>query len=646
MCGIAGCVSLTRDPVPDLVHRLAVMDELIRHRGPDGHQIWLQEAGRVGFEHRRLSIIDLSTGDQPMRDEGGNWITYNGEIYNYLELREELDPATLRTTSDTEVILRAYRRWGPACLDRLRGMFAFALWDEANATLFCARDRFGIKPFYYSVVAGVFSFASETKALLPFLPAIETDRDALKDYLAFQACLDGKTLFKGVRELPAGHQLRIADGGIDVRRYWEVYFRPDLDRDPKDWDDELRARMEDSVNVHLRADVPVGGYLSGGLDSSIVASLAVDERPGDTFSAFTGKFELGPQYDESPYARELATDKGIDLHELAIGVDDFVKHIERVIYHLDYPVAGPGAFPQYMVSELAARHLKVVLGGQGGDELFGGYTRYLIAYLEQSLKGAINGTMERGKYVVDFASILPNLGALRSYTSLLSEFWREGLFEEMDRRYFRLINRSPRLGSQVRWSELGEYSPYETFRAIFYADNIPGESYLDRMTHFDFKALLPALLQVEDRVSMAHGLESRLPYLDHPVVELAATMPPTVKFEGGRMKRVLVSALGDTVPASIARRQDKMGFPTPFNDWARGPANDFVLEIMTSSRALSRDLIDNREVVARVSSSSSFDREFWGFFSLELWQRQYHDRAAEFRAMATHPTLVSAAGDP
>jgi asparagine synthase (glutamine-hydrolysing) len=644
MCGIAGCVTLTRDPVPALEHRLAVMDDLIRHRGPDGHQVWMQESGRVGFEHRRLSIIDLKTGDQPMRDEGGNWITYNGEIYNYVELREQLEPATLRTTSDTEVILRAYRRWGPACLDRLRGMFAFALWDEANGTLFCARDRFGIKPFYYSIVDGVFSFASEAKALLPFVRSIETDRDALKDYLAFQACLDGKTLFKGIRELPAGHELRIADGRLDVRRYWEVYFRPDLERDAEDWDDELRARMEDSVKVHLRADVPVGGYLSGGLDSSIVASLAVDERPDETFSAFTGKFELGPQYDESAYARELAADKGIELHELAIRVDDFIEHVERVIYHLDYPVAGPGSLPQYLVSELAAQHLKVVLGGQGGDVLFGGYTRYLIAYLEQSLKGAIDGTMHSGKYVVDLASILPNLGALRSYKPMLNEFWKEGLFEEMDRRYFRLINRTPRLGSQVRWSELGDYSPYETFRSIFYADNITGESYLDRMTHFDFKALLPGLLQVEDRVSMAHGLESRLPYLDHPVVELAATMPPGIKFSGGRMKRVLVSALGAIVPASIAGRQDKMGFPTPFNDWARGPANDFVMDIMTSARALQRDLVDNGAVVAQAAKSgSSFDRDFWGFFSLELWQRQYHDRAGEFRAMATRPALVTAA---
>jgi asparagine synthase (glutamine-hydrolysing) len=632
-------------PIEGIDHRLALMNDLIRHRGPDGHQTWRHESGRVGLTHRRLTIIDLATGDQPMADAAGNWISYNGEIYNYLELRDELGPEPFRTTSDTEVILRAYERWGPACLERLRGMFAFALWDERQQMLFCARDRFGIKPFHYAVVDGVFSFASEAKALLPFLPGIETDRDALKDYLAFQACLGGKTLFKGIRELPAGHELRIAGGAVHLRRYWEVFFEPDFSRSASQFEEELRAAMEDSVRIHLRADVPVGAYLSGGLDSSIVASLASRERTSP-LSAFTGKFELGPQYDESAFARELADARGITLHELAMDVDDFIAHVERVTYHLDYPVAGPGAFPQYMVSALAARHLKVVLGGQGGDELFGGYTRYLIAYLEQSLKGAIDGTMEPGKYVVDYASILPNLAALRSYKPLLQEFWRDGLFDEMDRRYFRLVNRTPTLENQVRWSELGDYSPYESFRTIFFADNIPGESYLDRMTHFDFKALLPALLQVEDRVSMAHGLESRLPYLDHPVVELAATMPPAVKFGGGRLKRVLAEALGDTVPRSIVERQDKMGFPTPFNDWARGPARDFVTDVMTSQRALGRDLIDNRAVLERAEASSSFDREFWGFFSLELWQRQFHDRAAEYRDMLASPQLASVSPEP
>jgi len=619
--------------------RLAVMSELVRHRGPDGDGTWIHPHRHVALAHRRLEIIDLTTGQQPMTDGSGNWITYNGEIYNYVELRAELGEELFRTTSDTEVILRSYQRWGPACVERLRGMFAFALWDEARSTLFCARDRFGIKPFYYAAVDGHVYFASEAKALLPFLPEIETDGEALKDYLAFQACLGGKTLFRNVRELPAGHELQVAGGEARVRRYWDVHFALDFDRSGSSFSDELRDRMEDSVRVHLRSDVPVGAYLSGGLDSSIVASLAADMHP-DGLSAFTGKFDLGPDYDESRYARLIAASKGIDLRELTITVDDFVANIGRVIYHLDYPAAGPGSFPQYMVSALAARHLKVVLGGQGGDELFGGYARYLIAYFEQCLKGAIDGTMDSGNFIVSYESILPNLSALRSYKPLLQEFWRDGLFDEMDRRYFRLVNRSPYPGDEIRWDRLGDYSPFETFRSIFYADNITGESYFDRMTHFDFKALMPALLQVEDRVSMAHGLESRLPYLDHPIVELAATIPPGIKFEGGRMKRVLLSALGDTVPTAIAERQDKMGFPTPFNDWARGEARDFVMDILTTKQALGRDLIDNRRLVEQISTESEYGRNLWGLFSLELWQQTFHDRATQYRALPTAPTIV------
>jgi asparagine synthase (glutamine-hydrolysing) len=636
-------VQIDQTAVPDLSWRLAVLSELVRHRGPDGEGTWLHDHGHVGFAHRRLNIIDLATGDQPMTDGSGNWITYNGEIYNYVELREELDGATFRTTSDTEVILRAYRKWGSDCLDHLRGMFAFALWDERRRVLFCARDRFGIKPFYYTTVDGTFAFASEAKALLPFLPDIATDLEGFKDYLAFQTPLGGKTLFRGISELLPGHALEVGLGGVTTRRYWNVFFDLDLGRPAASFHQRLRELMLDSVNVHLRADVPVGAYLSGGLDSSVVASLAADARTG-RLSAFTGRFALGDAYDESRYAREVAEAKGIDLHELEIGVGDFVDSVERVIYHLDYPAAGPGAFAQYMVSELAARHLKVVVGGQGGDEMFGGYARYLIAYLEQCLKAAIDGTMDNGNFIVSYASILPNLTALRGYKPLLSDFWREGLFDDMDRRYFRLVNRGADLTAEIRWDQLGEYSPYETFRSIYYADNIEGESYFDRMTHFDFKALLPALLQVEDRVSMAHGLESRLPFLDHPIVELAATIPPAIKFEGGRMKRVVLDALGDTVPAAIAGRTDKMGFPTPFNLWARGEARDYVMDIMTSRAALGRDLIDNREVATRLSGEWEYGRNLWAFFSLEVWQRTFHDQAARYRALSAPERVPAGVG--
>lgn len=568
------------------------MNRLLRHRGPDGEGLWQHPDRYVGFAHRRLKIIDLSTGDQPMTDAAGNWVTYNGEIYNYIELREELGVENFKTTSDTEVILHAYRKWGLDCVNHLRGMFAFALWDESRKELFCGRDRFGIKPFYYTVVDDDFYFASEVKALLPFVAQIETNLEGFKDYLAFQFCLNGKTLFKNVYELLPGHTLLVKNGAIEIKRYWEVYYDLDFDHTPKYFEQRLQELMVESVNLHLRADVPVGTYLSGGLDSSTIASLASLSTNGD-FAAFVGKFSFDEGYDESRYARALAEWRGFSLYEIDISASDFINNIRKVIYHLDYPVAGPGSFPQYMVSQLAAKHRKVVLGGQGGDEIFGGYTRYLIAYFEQCIKAAINGTINDGNFIVTYESIIPNLTALHNYKPLLREFWREGLFEDMDRRYFRLINRAPLLGDEIRWNLLGDYSPFETFQSIFNGENVGRESYFDRMTHFDFKTLLPALLQVEDRVSMAHGLESRVPFLDHEIVEFAATMPSNIKFKDGTMKQVLKNAMRTMLPEMIVDRKDKMGFPTPLTEWLQGEAHDFARDVFSSQRAKERDLVDN-----------------------------------------------------
>ena len=614
------------------------MNEMQVHRGPDGHATWKHDRGHVGFAHRRLAIIDLSTGDQPMTDGHGSWISYNGEIYNYIELRAELGGSGFRTTSDTEVALRAYQKWGVECLQKFRGMFAFSLWDDTTDTLFCARDRFGIKPLYYAEVNGVFYFASEIKALVPFLPAVETDVDGLKDYLCFQFCLGGKTLFKGVRELLPGHMLTVRDGKVTVSRYWEVYYQPDFNHTGMYFESAIQDLVAESVALHLRSDVPVGAYLSGGLDSSIVASLAV-EKEGPSFLSFTGRFGSDPAYDESGYARELADWKGFKMLDVDIGADDFVKTIEKVIYHLDYPVAGPGSFPQYVVSALAAKHRKVVLGGQGGDEIFGGYTRYLVAYFEQCIKGAIEGSMHSGRYVVTYESIIPNLVALKNYKPMLQEFWRDGLFEDLDRRYFRLINRAPSLGDEINWAGLGQYDPFETFHGIFNGDNVGHESYFDSMTHFDFKTLLPALLQVEDRVSMAHGLESRVPFLDHRIVELAATIPADVKFENGNMKHVLRSAMRSKLPASISNRQDKMGFPVPLHEWitSPGPVRDFVRDVFSSQQARSRELIDYSRVLKRMDGETQFGRQIWGLLSLELWQRAFHDRAHEFRQRLNKP---------
>jgi asparagine synthase (glutamine-hydrolysing) len=635
MCGIAGIISLKGTPVPDLTRKLEVMSDLVAHRGPDDAGIWTHPRGHVGFAHRRLSIIDLAHGHQPMSDEAGNVITYNGETYNYPEVRADLSGERFATDCDTEVVLAAYRRWGADSLDRLRGMYAYAVWDERRGELFIARDRFGIKPLVYAVVDDVLYFASEAKALMPFLPRIATDHEALKDYLAFQFCLAGKTLFEGVRELQPGYKLTVAGGTVREERYWEVYYELDWSHTTRWFESRIEELLHESVRLHLRSDVPVASYLSGGLDSSAVASVASVYSGGDPMKAFVGKFSEDPRFDESRYARIVADQRGLDLHEVDICVDDFLGTIGTIAYHMDFPAAGPGSFPQYMVSQAASRACKVILGGQGGDEVFGGYARYLIAYFEQCIKAAIDGTMHNGSFVVTYESIIPNLAALENYKPLLSHFWGDGLFEDLDARYFRLINRAPDLDGVVDFGELGGYEPFETFRTIFNGSNVGHESYFDKMTHFDFKTLLPALLQVEDRVSMAHGLESRVPLLDHRLVELAATIPADSKFRDGRMKHIFKETTRTLVPDAIAERKDKMGFPVPLTDWMGGPAREFFTDVFSSEAARGRPYVDSDRVMAALGRESRFGRKVWGLLSLELWQRAFHDREHDFKRLLT-----------
>ena len=350
---------------------------------------------------------------------------------------------------------------------------------------------------------------------------------------------------------------------------------------------------------------------------------------------FNGRFkEHGTAFDESEYAEALASHCGFELIIRDIACADFLEHIRQVVYHMDFPVAGPGALPQYLVAQAASGRRKVVLGGQGGDEIFGGYTRYLVAYFEQCIKGAIDGVGGGSRFVLTYESIIPNLTALRDYKPMLAKFWSEGLFDEMDRRYFRLVNRAPDLGDEIRWEELGEYSPYEVFRSIFEGRNVGKESYLDQMMHFDFKTLLPALLQVEDRMSMAWGVESRVPFLDHPLVELVATMPANIKIKDGRMKYILHRAASPHLPAKIVERTDKKGFPTPFTQWIKGEARDFVHDVLSSAKALSRPFVDNARVLRMLDRESRYGRNVWGLLCLELWQQEFHDRKSHFSSLA------------
>ena len=610
------------------------MNHVLRHRGPDGQGIWEHERGHVGFAHLRLSIIDLSAaGAQPMTDGHGNWITYNGEIYNYQELRAELGASEFRSHSDTEVILRAYRKWGPDCVTRLRGMFAFAIWDEQRQTLFCARDRFGIKPFYYAQVDGLFVFASEAKAVLPFLPRIATDDRALAEYLTFQYTIGEHTLFENVRQLLPGHRLQLNRDGLRIDRYWDVQYEIDWDHSPTYFGRQLRELVDDSLKFHLRSDVPVGSYVSGGVDSSLMHILARRHDPANRL-AFHGRFTEYPGYDESQYAAAATASSGGELLTVDITAADFSRHLSDVIYHLDHPVAGPGSFPQYMVSQLASQHLKVVLGGQGGDEIFGGYARYVVAYLEQCLRAAIDGTYKNGHYVVTIESIIPNLGLLREYKPMMKEFWREGLFDPLDERYFRLVDRSSDMQGEIEWDALDKRRVFEDYCAIFNnAANVRKEAYFDRMTHFDFKCLLPALLQVEDRMSMAHGLESRVPLLDHPIVEFAASIPADAKFKDGSMKHLIKTVFANDLPPEILGRRDKMGFPVPLKEWFSGPLRGFATGIFDQMASNPRPYINAHAAKANFGSAAKFSRKTWGLLSLEVWHQRFHDRAAEFRAL-------------
>lgn len=630
MCGIFGFLSATpraqHEAHSDLDNGMA----LIAHRGPDSSGKWVSGKADVGLGHLRLSIIDVESGVQPMQSDDGRYvIVYNGEVYNYRELREELGEDAFKTHSDTEAILRAYQRWGSACLDRLRGMFALAIWDNAENRLFLARDRFGIKPLYWAHTARGIYFASEMKALVPFLDRREVNGNALADYFTFQFCLGEKSLMQGAWQLPAAHFAVIGPGETpNPSRYWEVHYEIDYDHTERWFKERLIELMLDSVRMHLRADVEVGSYVSGGVDSSLLAALAREQCPDGCFQIFNGRFSDGPDFDESQYAKALADEHNMQLHVTDIGEQDFVDNIEKVIWHLDQPTAGPGSFPQYMVSKRVGQHIKVVLGGQGGDEIFGGYARYLVAYFEQCIKGAIEGTLHNGNYLVTYESIIPNLETLRQYKPMLREFWSNGLFGERDERYWRLVNRANTFAGILTPEALDQRETFEEFRNIFWGENVGKESYFDSMTHFDFKTLLPALLQVEDRMSMAHGVEARVPFLDHPLVEFAATIPADIKFKNGELKRLLKSVFSRRLPQAIRNRKDKMGFPVPLNLWLKrgGKARDMIGDILGSERARSRPYLNaGMSIDAVLDSQSVYGRNLWALLNLELWHRQFID---------------------
>jgi asparagine synthase (glutamine-hydrolysing) len=625
MCGFVGIINKNGLDVESSI--LRKMASTIHHRGPDEEGIMAE--GPVGFFHKRLSIIDLATGRQPMTFLTCT-IVFNGEIYNYIELRQELISKghEFSTTSDTEVILHLYIEYGEEFVNILNGMFAFIIFDRHKNKLFIARDHFGIKPLYWYHDDQKVAFGSEIKALLahPGIAA-ESDIDNLYEYLTFQFIMGEGTMFRNIFKVKPGHYMTIDLNSWDIRtvEYWEPNFKLDQYHTEEYFIVELQKILGETICQQLRSDVPVGTYLSGGLDSSLVTILAskfLDKQ----IKSFSGAFKEGPEFNELKYARIAAKAANAELFEIYPTEQEFIDLMPKLIYHLDEPVAGPGLFPQYIVSKLASKHVKVILGGQGGDEIFGGYARYMIAYLEQAVKGAIFETNEEGEHIVSLSSILPNLPSLRQYVPMMKSFWNDGAFEPMDRRYYNLINRMGSTKSFLHPEFLHERNDNAIFEK--FSDNFnhsDTKSYFNKMTHFDMAGSLPGLLQVEDRVSMAVSIESRVPLLDRRIVDLISRMPAGMKFKGGEMKYLLKRTIKDIMPEKIMNRKDKMGFPVPLHLWSKNKAKGFIMDVLLSKNAKERNILNTKYLEKLITSEQPFSRGLWGLISLELWYNQFID---------------------
>lgn len=626
MCGFVGILNKDQREVD--INLLGRMAQTIHHRGPDEDGIFAEK--NIAFFHKRLSIIDLSTGQQPMTYNDCT-LVFNGEIYNYIELRNELIKRghKFRTTSDTEVILHLYVEYGDDFVNLLNGMFAFIIFDKSKKRLYIARDHFGIKPLYWYQDHSKIIFGSEIKALLAHPDIVaEPDNSNLCEYLTFQFILGEGTMFKNIAKVQPGHYVTIDTSSwkIKNKKYWIPNFKIDNFHTEEYFIVELQKILEETITQQLRSDVTIGTYLSGGIDSSLVTIMASKflDKP---LKSFSGGFKEGPEFNELKYARIAAKKAKAELFEVFPTEKQFIDLLPKLIYHLDEPVAGPGLFPQYIVSKLASKHVKVILGGQGGDEIFGGYARYMIAYLEQAIKGAINESNEEEEHIVSLSSILPNLPSLKQYIPMMKSFWKSDAFEPMDRRYYNLLNRMGSTESFLHEDIVAKCKDGAIFKKFaHYFNDSDTKSYFNKMTHFDMQGSLPGLLQVEDRVSMAVSIESRVPLLDRRIVDLISTMPAGMKFKGGEMKYLLKKTINSYMPEQIMNRKDKMGFPVPLHLWSKNKAKDFIMDTLLSKKARERNIINTQYVEKLITGQQPFSRGLWGLLSLELWYNQFIDK--------------------
>ena len=617
MCGIAGIVSFEGRPV--MLAELRQMCAALAHRGPDDEGFYV--APSAGLAMRRLSIIDLTTGRQPVSNEDGTvWAVFNGEIYNFQELRRELEARghSFSTGTDTEVIVHLYEERGPRCVEALRGMFAFAVWDEREQSLLLARDRVGIKPLSYCQVGGRLAFASELKALLE-LPEVErvVNPTALGHVLAFLTTPQADSIVQGVHKLEPGMVLVASRQGVRLSRYWDLEWAPDYGRSEADFVEDLQARLEESVRLHMVSDVPLGAFLSGGIDSSaVVATMArLSPQPVKTFSIGFAEDD----YNELEYARQVARAFGTEHHELVLQ-PDVLSVLEDLAWHLDEPFGDPSAIPTYMVSKLAADHVTVVLSGDGGDELFAGYDRYRVEAKERR-RDRIPAAARR------------TLGALARHApermrgrNFLRHLALDGRDRYLDARAFFRRDEQRELFQPDVFTLVSGGDPWREMGAHL---TEPDRHWLSSLQHLDTRAYLPLdILAKVDRMSMAHSIEARVPLLDHKLMEFAATIPPALKLRQGTSKYIFKRALRGRLPASILERPKK-GFSIPLGRWFRGGLREFAGDLLLSDRARQRGLF-NATYVARLlqrhRAGRELDFQVWTLISFELWARHFLDR--------------------
>jgi len=631
MCGICGIFFSDRDwHVKGEV--LAGMNRRIVHRGPDDEGFFLEE--NVGLAMRRLSIIDVKTGHQPLANENHDvWIVYNGEIYNHADLRAGLEAKghRYRTRSDTETIVHLYEEYGRDCVKHLRGMFAFAIWDRRKRVLFAARDRLGIKPFYYRWDGKAFLFGSEIKTILAY-PEVsaEFNRGTLAEYLAFGYITGPETMFAGIRKLMPGHTLELSEAGEPrIERYWDLTTEVDREPHPHEYYVKTyREMLEGAVGSHLMSDVPLGVFLSGGLDSSAVAALTTKIR-GDQIQTFAVGYGE-EEFSELPYARQVATHIHSDHREVRLSREEFFASLPQLIWHEDEPVVWPSSVSLYYVARLARERVTVVLTGEGSDETLAGYTRYpwtmLNSKMDRTYRTLTPAFLRRAMRAgIGAAPLSASLHRKLEHTFLMRDGgnWSSFYFDNFYSAFS--ANEFPQLLTPEALESAGQ--AYAVSMSAWERSSRQGDL-LHRLLYTDVNSYLIELLMKQDQMSMAASIESRVPFLDHPLVEFTARIPANHQIKGMAGKFILKEAVSDLLPREIVYRK-KMGFPTPWAYWLAGPQLAEIERVLSEPRSVARRLFQPDAVRRIFAEHRAGHRDhgsrIWRLLNLELWQRVFLD---------------------